>query len=141
MERSSMAALRVAHLGKILCGFAILGAVACLASVAYFLFIIVYYLLLITILLGTVFLILLEYPEFMNLFSNTEAINDFVYKFSTTYVPIIAPITIAVSALSIVALVVSKQRDTSVRIVFSIICLVVSVVVTFVTALMGGAAQ
>ncbi len=74
MDRNSMAALRVAHFGKILAGFAILGAVACLASVAYFLFIAVYYVLLIAILLGTLFLILVEYPEFMNLFTNTEAI-------------------------------------------------------------------
>lgn len=139
MERSSMAALRVAHLGKILSGFAILGTVACLASIAYFLFIAVYYIFLIAILLGTLFMILIEYPEFMNLFGNTEAINEFVYMFSATYVPVIAPITIAISALSIVTLVASKQKDVTARIVFSAICFIVSSAVTVISVVTGGA--
>lgn len=141
MDKSSFAALRVAHLGKILSNLAILGAVVCIASVAYFLFIIVYYILLITILLGTLFLILVEYPEFMNLFSDTEAINDFVYNFSLTYLPIIAPVTMVVSALSIAALALSKQKDGLPRLVISIICLVVAAVFTIIYTFVGGGAQ
>ena len=141
MEKTSFAALRVAHLGKILSNFAILGAVICIASVAYFLFILVYYLVLISILLCTLFLILVEHPEFMNLFSNTEVINDFVINFSVTYLPVIAPVTMAVSALSIAALAVSKQKDGVARMVISIICLVVAAVFTILYTFMGGGAQ
>lgn len=139
MDRTSIAAMRVAHIGKILSGFAILGAVVCISSVLYFLFIAVYYILLFSILLITLFLILVEYPEFMDLFSNTEIINDFVYKFTTTYIPIIAPITMAVSAVSIAALAVSKQKDVTARLVISIVCLVVATGFT-VFSMFGGAA-
>ena len=141
MDRSSFAALRVAHLGKILSSFAILGAVICIASVAYFLFVLVYYIVLVAILLCTLFLILVEYPEFMNLFTSTEVINDFVYNFSLTYLPVIAPVTMAVSALSIAALAISKQKGGLPRLVISIICLVVAAVFTIIYTFMGGGAQ
>lgn len=139
MNKNSIAAMRVAHFGKILTGFAILGAVACLASVVYFLFMAVYYLILIVVLFGTLFLILVEYPEFMNLFSNTEAINNAVANFTVTYVPIIAPVTMAVSAVAIVLLAVSRQKSAIVRLVFSSICFVVSAVITLFAV--GGGAQ
>lgn len=140
MDKTSFAAMRVGHLGKILTSFAILGAVICIASVAYFLFILVYYLVLVTILLGTLFLILIDYPEFMDLFSNTEAINDFVFNFSVTYFPVIAPVTMAVSALAIAALAISKQKDGVARLVISIICLVVAAVFTVIYSF-GGVSQ
>lgn len=138
MEKTSFAAMRVAHLGKILCSFAILGAAICIASVVYFLFIIVYYIVLFAVLLMTLFLILVEYPDFMNLFTNTEVINDFVTQFSATYIPIIAPVTLALSALSIAALALSKQKDVTARLVISIICLVVAAVFTFIYTVAGG---
>lgn len=141
MERSSIAAMRLSHFGKILTSFAILGAVLCLASFVYYIFILIYYLILIAILLGTVFLILIAYPEFGNLFSNTEALNELVQQFSATYIPIIAPITLVVSALAIAALAVSKQKDGTARLVISIICLVVSAVFTVIAYVGGGAVQ
>lgn len=138
MDRNSVGALRVAHLGKILSNIAILGVVLCTAAIAYFLLIAIYYIILITILFGTLFLILVEYPEFMNLFTNTETINDAMVKFSATYVPIIAPITLVVSAVAIAALLISKQKNITTRLVFSIICLLASLIFTVMFTFMGG---
>lgn len=137
MEKTSFAALRVAHLGKILTNFAILGAAICIASAAYFLFIIVYYIALFAVLLVTLFLILVEYPEFMDLFNNTEAINNFVVDFSTKYIPIIAPVTLAIAAVSITLLAVSQKRVTA-RMIFSIICFVVAAIFTVIYTFFGG---
>lgn len=140
MEKSSFSAMRVSHLGKILSNFAILGAVICLASVAYFLLIAIYYVLLIAVLLGTLFLILIYSPEFMELFSSTETLNAFVADFSSKYIPIIAPVTIAVAALAIAALALSKQKNTS-RIVVAVICLVIATVYTVIYSFMGGGSK
>lgn len=140
MERSSISAMRMSHLGKILSNFAILGSVLCLASVAYFLFVAFYYIILITVLLGTVFLILVYYPEFMNLFSSADALNALVTDFTVNYAPIIAPVTLAVSVLAIAALAVSKQNNVG-RIVLSVICLLVSLAFTVIFTFMGGNMQ
>ena len=138
MDKSSIAALRVSHLGKILSNIAILGVVVCLASVVYFLLIAIYYILLVCVLLCTLFIILAYYPDFMQLFTNTEAINNFVVDFTVKYLPIIAPVTVVVSALAITTLALSKQGNTG-RIVVSSICLAVAVVSTVIFTFMGGA--
>lgn len=141
MERSSLLAMRVSHTGKILTNIALLGTVVCLATVAYFVFLAMYYLVLITILLGTLFLILIPHPEFMDLFTNTERINEAVISFSTKYVPIIAPITFAVSAVAVAALFVSRQKNANDKKALSIICLVASFIFTVIFTFMGGGAQ
>ena len=138
MDRSSITAMRVSHLGKILSNIAILGVVVCLASVLYFLLVAIYYMILIAVLLGTVFLILVYYPDFMQLFTNTEAINQFVADFTVKYLPVIAPITMVIAALAITALAISKQGNTG-RIVLSVICLLVAAVCTVIFTFMGGA--
>lgn len=141
MDRTTISSMRVAHLGKILANIAILGAVVCLATVLYYVFIALYYLVLVGILLGTMFLILIPYPEFMKLFTNTEAINDLVVSFTTKYVPVIAPVTLVISALAITALVVSKQKNVTDRLVTSIVCALIALVFTFIFTFMGGGAQ
>lgn len=141
MDRNSIGALRVLHLGKILSNFAILGAVLCIASLVSFLLLALYYLILIAVLLGTLFLILIAYPEFTNLFTGGEQLTQLLVTFSNTCVPIIAPITAVISALSIAVLAISKQRNVTVRIVFAVICLVVSLIFTVLYTFMGGIGQ
>lgn len=137
MDKSSVAALRVSHFGKILSNFAILGAALCLASAAYFLLLAIYYMVLLVVLLGSCFLILVYHPEFMQLFSSTESINDFVAALTAKYIPIIAPITLVIAALSITLLAISKQRNI-VRIVFASICLAVAIIATVIFTVLGG---
>lgn len=139
MDRSSIAAMRVSHMGKILSNFAILGAVICLASIAYFLLIAFYYILLVCVLLCTLFIILLYYPDFMDLFTNADTINNFMAEFTVKYLPVIAPVTVAVSAAAIALLVLSKQKNTE-RIVTASICLIIGLVFTAIFTL-GGASQ
>lgn len=136
MDKSSIAAMRVSHLGKILSNIAILGVVVCLASVVYFLLIAIYYIILAMILLCTLFIILVYYPDFMDLFTNTETINDFVANFTVNYLPIIAPVTLAVSVLAIITLAISKQGNIG-RIVVSVICLLAAAVSTIIFTFMG----
>lgn len=138
MDGTSVASLRVARLGKILNNFAILGAVICLTSAAYFLLVAAYYIALICILLLTLFTILVTYPEFSNLFSNSEAINAAVMQLTTTYIPVIAPVTLILSAASVAALIVSKQKKNVGRIVINVLCFIVGAVFTALYSFAGG---
>lgn len=139
MDKSSISAMRVSHMGKIFSNFALLGAIVCLASIAYFLLIAFYYILLICVLLCTLFIILVYYPNFMDLFTNAEAINNFMAEFTVKYLPVIAPVTVAVSTAAIALLVLSKQKNTD-RIVMASICLIIGLVFTVIFTF-GGASQ
>lgn len=139
MDRSSVAALRTSHLGKILGNIAILGAVLCVASAAYFLLVAFYYMILLIILLSTLFIILVYYPDFMDLFTNAEKINEAVANFSAVYLPKIAPITLVVAAAAIVLMALSRQKNTA-RITLAAICLVVAAV-TVILTYAGGNSQ
>lgn len=136
MFSSSIFAKRMAHLGKILSNFAILGVVLCLASAMYFLLVAFYYIVLALILLCTLFLILVYYPDFMELFSSADTINAFVSEFSVKYVPVIAPVTLAVSALAILLLALSRQRNVG-RIVLAANCFVAALVFTIIYSSLG----
>lgn len=138
MDRNSVGALRVAHLGKIFSNIAILGVVLCTASIAYFLLIAVYYLILIMVVFATLFLIFVVYPEFSKWFTSTETINEAMVQFTSTYVPIIAPVTLVVSAIAIAALAISKQKNITARLAISIICLIVSLIFTIMFTFRGG---
>lgn len=138
MDRNSIGALRVSHLGKILSNFAILGVVLCIASLVSFLLLALYYLILIAVLLGTLFLILIAYPEFIDLFAGGEQLTELMVTFTNTCVPIIAPITIVVSVAAIAALAMSKQKNITTRLVISIICSVAAVIFTVIFTFMGG---
>lgn len=141
MDGKSVASLRTAHLGKILFNFSILGAVLCVASFLSFILIAFYYIILIVTLLGTVFLILIYMPEFAELFADGQKMMDFIVIFSNNWVPVIAPVTAVIAAMSIVLLAISKQRNVTVRIVFASIFLVVGVVFTFLRYVVGGIGQ
>lgn len=137
MNRSSISAMRLAHFGKILSNFAILGVVLCLLSVAYFLLVAFYYICLVMVLLCTLFLILVYVPNYMELFASADAINAFVTEFTVKYLPIIAPITLAVSAVAILALALSRQKNVG-RLVVSVICLLAALVFTIIYSSLGG---
>lgn len=137
MVGSSISAMRMSHLGKILSNFAILGVVLCFLSVAYFLLVAFYYICLAMLLLCTLGLILVYIPNYMDLFSSADAINAFVTDFTVNYVPIIAPVTLAVSVLAIVLLALSRQRN-GVRIGFTGTCLLAALVFTIIFTFMGG---
>lgn len=140
MVGSSISAKRMSHLGKILSNFAILGVALCLLSVAYFLLVAFYYICLAMLLLCTLGLILVYIPNYMDLFSSADAINAFVSNFTVNYLPIIAPVTLVVSVLSILLLALSRQRNI-VRIGFTATCLLAAVVFTVIFTLMGGNMQ
>lgn len=140
MVGSSISSLRMSHLGKILSNFAILGVVLCLLSVVYFLLVAFYYICLALVLLCTLFIILLYVPNFMDFFSSADTLNAFVSEFTVKYVPIIAPVTLAVSALAILLLALSRQRNVG-RIVLSANCLLAALVFTIIFTFMGGNMQ
>lgn len=138
MDGRSVTSIRTAHLGKILFNLSILGAMLCVASLLSFMLIVIYYLFLVMVLLCTLFLILVYVPEFTNLFAGGEKMTEFIIAFSNDWVPVIAPITAVLAAVSIALLALSRQRNVTARIVFAAIFLIVGAVITLLHAVAGG---
>lgn len=137
MDGKSVSSQRLAHLGKILFNLSILGAVLCIASLISYVLIAFYYLILIMILLCTLFLILVYVPDFMDLFKGGEGMMELLVMFSNTYVPIIAPVTSVLAALSIAALALSRQKNVA-RIVFAVIFFIIGAAFTAMRSIVGG---
>ena len=134
--KNLLARMQVVHLGKILFNLQFVALAIMMASALSFLITALYYLLLISITLGTVGIIYLVYPQFSNWWSGGETLQNITSVLAESWqftVPVVAVLAVA----SIVCLCFDNQKKHISRIITSIVICVLAILV-LILKLVGG---
>lgn len=130
LKNSILLRIQIVHFGKILFNFEILTLAVMLACVMTFIFPAIYYILLFSISVITLFSVYAWYPEFSSLWAGGETLVEVATYFAQSW-QYTVPILLILSVCSILCLCFDRSQKHLARIILSILFAIFAIIVLF----------